>query len=167
MPKDKAEDYIAIAHWLQGKEWHQGKTAVIGFSMGGTGVLKLVSDIPQQQNLSTKGRRLIEAVVAFYPECKRDKPPAAPTLPTLVHHGLSDELALAKRCKYDRLVHPNYHIKLYEGAHHTFDDNAPEVTGSNKNGVSKVLRRYNADADNISRMATRTFLDQHLRAPGN
>ena len=167
MPKDKAGDYLAIGGWLQGEEWHKGKTAVIGFSMGGTGVLKLVGDTPEQHNLSTKGKRLIDAVVAFYPECNRNRPTTTPTLPTLVHHGLSDELALAMRCKYSELVHPNYQIKLYEGAHHTFDDNASVITGFNQKGESKVLRRYNADADNISRMTTKAFLDQHLRTSGD
>ena len=161
-PEDKALDYIAIARWLEKEDWHKGKIAVIGFSMGGTGVLKLI-DAAFSSNQSSGAIKIhIDAAVAFYPECKVGRPPPQPSIPTLIHHGQSDELALSRRCKYEELKHHNYQILLYEGAHHTFDDNGYEISGRSMKGETKTLRRYDREADIKSRSATKAFLGQHL-----
>jgi dienelactone hydrolase len=161
-PRDKALDFIRIAKWLEEQAWHKGKIAVIGFSMGGTGVLKLIDENFSSDNLASTNKAYIDVAVAFYPECKRDRPPLNPTIPTLIHHGQGDELALSRRCKYAGLQHPNYQIMLYADAHHSFDDKTGDGRGVNMKGESKVLRRYNRDADYKSRASTKEFLGRYL-----
>ena len=161
-PRDKALDYVLIAKWLEEQAWHKGKIAVIGFSMGGTGVLKLIDENFSSNNLASTNKAYIDAAVAFYPECKRDRPPLNPTIPTLIHHGESDELALSRRCKYAELQHPNYQILLYASAHHTFDDKGGDFRSPNMKGESKYIRRYDRDADYKSRASTKEFLDRYL-----
>ena len=161
-PRDKALDYILIAKWLAEQAWHKGKIAVIGFSMGGTGVLNLIDDNFSSNNLASTNKAYIDAAVAFYPECKRDRPPLNPTIPTLIHHGESDELALSRRCKYAELQHPNYQVMLYANVHHSFDDKTGDGRGTNMQGQSKILRRYDREADYKSRASTKEFLGRHL-----
>jgi dienelactone hydrolase len=161
-PRDKALDYILIAKWLEEQAWHKGKVGVIGFSMGGTGVLKLIDDNFSSNTLASTNKAYIDAAVAFYPECKRDRPPQNPTIPTLIHHGESDELALSRRCKYAELQHPNYQIMLYANVHHSFDDKTGDGRGTNIKGESKILRRYDREADNKSRASTKEFLGRFL-----
>ena len=160
--RDKALDYILIAKWLAEQAWHKGKIAVIGFSMGGTGVLKLIDENFSSNNLASTNKPYIDAAVAFYPECKRDRPPLNPTIPTLIHHGESDELALSRRCKYAELQHPNYQIMLYANVHHSFDDKTGDGRGTNMQGQSKILRRYDREADYKSRVSTKEFLGRFL-----
>lgn len=161
-PRDKALDYILIAKWLEEQAWHKGKVAVIGFSMGGTGVLKLIDENFSSNNLGSTNNTYIDAAVAFYPECKRDRPSPNPTIPTLIHHGESDELALSRRCKYAELQHPNYQIMLYANVHHSFDDKTGDGRGTNMKGESKILRRYDREADYKSRASTKEFLSRYL-----
>jgi dienelactone hydrolase len=130
--------------------------------MGGTGVLKLIDDNFSSNNLASTNKAYIDAAVAFYPECKRDRPPQNPTIPTLIHHGESDELALSRRCKYAELQHPNYQIMLYANVHHSFDDKTGDGRGTNIKGESKILRRYDREADNKSRASTKEFLGRFL-----
>jgi dienelactone hydrolase len=161
-PRDKALDYILIAKWLEEQAWHKGKIAVIGFSMGGTGVLKLIDENFSSNNAASTNKAYIDAAVAFYPECKRDRPPRNPTIPTLIHHGESDELALSRRCKYAKLQHPNYQIMLYSNAHHTFDDKGGDFRSLSMKGESKYIRRYDREADQKSRASTKEFLGRFL-----
>lgn len=160
--RDKSLDYILITKWLAEQAWHKGKIAVIGFSMGGTGVLKLIDENFSSNNLASTNKPYIDAAVAFYPECKRDRPPLNPTIPTLIHHGESDELALSRRCKYAELQHPNYQIMLYANVHHSFDDKTGDGRGTNMQGQSKILRRYDREADYKSRVSTKEFLGRFL-----
>jgi dienelactone hydrolase len=161
-PRDKALDYVLIARWLEKQDWHKGKIAVIGFSMGGTGVLNLIDENFSGNNLEATKKTYIDAAVAFYPECKNDRPPLSPSIPTLIHHGQSDELALSRRCKYAELQHPNYQIMLYANAHHTFDDKGGDFRSPNMKGESKIIRRYDREADYKSRASTKEFLGRYL-----
>jgi len=161
-PRDKALDYVLIARWLEKQDWHKGKIAVIGFSMGGAGVLNLIDENFSGNNLESTKKTYIDAAVAFYPECKNDRPPHSPSIPTLIHHGQSDELALSRRCKYAELQHPNYQIMLYANAHHTFDDKGGDFRSPNMKGESKIIRRYDLEADYKSRASTKEFLGRYL-----
>lgn len=164
-PADKARDYVILAQWARSQPWHRGGVAVIGFSRGGGGVTNLVNRRYHQhhRSLTDDQLRSIDAAVAFYPSCSPFPPPEEPYIPTLIHHGLADDLAKPRLCGYGRLRHPNYQIRLYEGAHHTFDDSGPEITGWTVSGEPFTARRYQRAADEASRRATKEFLDRALK----
>lgn len=164
-PFDKAQDYAAIAQWVRVQPWHRGGVAVIGFSRGGGGVTNFVNAEYHRFHRSLDEQQLksIDAAVAYYPACSPFPPPPAPHIPTMIHHGREDNLSKPRFCGYGRLTHPNYLIRLYDGAHHTFDDSGHDVVGWFSNGDQFIARRYNRAADEASRKATKEFLDQHLR----
>lgn len=162
---DKAKDYAALAEWVKAQDWHKGKIAVVGFSRGGAGVLMFANDsiLKNTGELNLAQMKLIDVGVAYYPGCTPHKPPKTPHLPVLIHHGLSDNLAVPTQCNYPDLTDPNYHIVLYEGVYHTFDVVGPDITGTGPTGRPYVARRYNREADLKSRDITRNFLDNHLK----
>lgn len=165
IPEDKATDYLVLAEWVRLQPWHTGKVGVIGFSRGGGGVTRLADPAFQQRASQqfSNPKAQIDAGVAFYPACSPFPPPPNPVIPVQIHHGAADNLSFPKRCGYQKLKSPNYEIWLYEGAHHTFDDLGPDVTGTNLNGEPFIARRYNKDADKQSREYTKAFLDRYLR----
>ena len=91
------------------QEWHTGKIAAIGFSLGGTAVEFLIND---ERNINP-----YSAGVAFYPGCRQYSNKT--TLPNQFHIGTLDE-------DYDRCLkfHPtiNHNYFIYENATHAFDN---------------------------------------------
>lgn len=154
---DKAKDFGVIAEWVKEQKWHQGNVGVIGFSRGGAGVLMYSnSEILRASNENVL--KSVDFGIAFYPGCTPYVPPKNPSIPILIHHGMSDNLALPLMCGYPALSDANYTINLYEGAYHTFDVNSTDIVVSRPQG-NFVARRYNRDADIKSRESTMKFME--------
>jgi hypothetical protein len=51
---------------------------------------------------------------------------------------------------------------LYANVHHSFDDKTGDGRGTNMQGQSKILRRYDREADYKSRASTKEFLGRNL-----
>jgi carboxymethylenebutenolidase len=129
-----------------------------GWSNGGSTVLATMSPTaPVPPALTPGGFR---AALAFYPGCSlhdafKDTP-LRPTGPTLVLHGMADEVVSYKRC--DELVQRSraaggpIDIKLYPGAAHNFDSPASSVQ----------KRDANATATQDAVAVSLKFFAQHL-----
>lgn len=163
LPTNKALDYFEAAAWVKKQPWHQGKVAVIGFSRGGAAALAAtdIERLIKSSNLEPEAKNLLSGVVAYYPACYPSQRPRNPQIPALIHHGNEDNLSPVSMCGYQRekiSPNPNYRVVIYEGAHHGFDMNFPEM----KIGVSIITLRYNRHAALQSQETTREFLNKIL-----
>lgn len=161
-PQARVDDYIAVAEWIRQQKWHLGKIAVFGISRGGEAVMR-ASDARFANNVRNgpEGLAQLDVYVALYPACSLV--PKAPRAPLLVMHGELDNLAVFGTCEYHTVEHINYSIKTYPDAHHGFDIQGPDLTGSNPFLGNFVIRRYNPSAAQRSFEDTRKFLETHLK----
>jgi len=147
----RASDIIEVSEWLETQSWHNKKTGLLGFSMGGTTVfsfedktgLHVWGGIPKDYNLK------ILAGVSYYPQCRSIKPPPTPDFPTMIHFAMKDISTPPDSCDYKNLTDKNYTIVLHETAGHGFDQNYPQM--------------YDRKSDLRSRKLTKEFFDRHLK----
>ena len=84
--QQRADDFIAVGNWILKQDWHVGKVAAIGFSLGGGAVEYLIND--------SRDINPYSAGVAFYPYCRFTKLPNEKTLPNQFHIGTLDEMTI-------------------------------------------------------------------------
>lgn len=142
--QQRADDLIAIGNWISQQEWHSGKIAAIGFSLGGGAVEYLINTTDKDNPFS--------AGISFYPYCRLNLLPDRKTLPNQFHIGTLDEGY--NRCLKLNQQENRHNIYIYEGATHAFDNN---WGNSNRNGFV-----YDSNATKLSFDRVREFLDQHL-----
>ena len=159
---ERAKDVYASAFVLAGRADIRGdRIAAVGFSHGGGTVLSAAADwpdlIPWQQRLATRGK--LVAIVGFYPGC-RDTLQREYRVPILVLMGSDDDWSLAKYCSEHAArippVAPAFELKIYPGAVHDFDVDAP---------VHYVVGHklaYDAAAAADARIELVNFLRQYL-----
>jgi carboxymethylenebutenolidase len=120
--------YGALAYLRSRPDVVSDKIGLQGWSNGGSAAISAMSqEAPGiTAPTATTGFR---AAVVFYPACGLkghfDERPFLPYAPVLVFHGTADEEVSYKRC--EKLVDEsrenggNVHIKIYDGATHSFD----------------------------------------------
>ncbi len=190
----RARDAYAALAYLASLPFVDAKRiAVMGGSHGGTSTLATVADIPEGTGPESAGRAesRFAAAVALYPSCglsvgswsvERSKEPGRaitayrgafkPLAPVLILIGELDDWTPAEPCR--RLAaaaqsagYP-VEIKVYPGAHHSFDSILPTryVAGRiNRNSPTGrgATTGGNADAWADAVMRVERFLAEHLR----
>jgi dienelactone hydrolase len=111
--QQRADDFIAVGNWILKQDWHVGKVAAIGFSLGGGAVEHLIND--------SRDINPYSAGVAFYPYCRFTQLPNEKTLPNQFHIGTLDESYY--RCLHFNSVDQRHNFFVYENATHAFDNN--------------------------------------------
>ena len=143
-PPERMSEFYAIADRIKNTDWHNGRLGYIGFSHGGSLGLALAGQ-----------GRVFDAVVSYYPGCG---PNAFGTrvmqVPTQMHISYGDTWTPASQCEavtgnVEKVVHPD--------ATHAWD-----VRGPDRFYMGEPLR-YHAQADRVSRDATRRFFESKLK----
>jgi dienelactone hydrolase len=184
-----ADAYAALAH-LRGLPFVDARrVAVMGGSHGGATTLASILAIPIN---STRGAPGFAAAIALYPSCGprygewevvRAAEPGSPITgyrgvfkplgPTLILTGGLDDWTPAEPCRHlveaARAAGHPMEIKIYPGAHHSFDSVAPvrhvaERINSNAAGGRGATTGGNAAAWADARIMVRDFLARHLPA---
>jgi dienelactone hydrolase len=148
MPKDRADDLLTTAEYIQTQPWHKGKIGAIGFSHGGSTVL----------NLASRDQKLINVAVSYYPWCghsyNRTNNNYIAKIPLQSHLAENDDWTPVQYCDY------LYHEKeayLYKGATHSFDiDYQKRIVLSHK-------LQYHPQAAKLSKERVKEFLDRNLQ----
>jgi dienelactone hydrolase len=155
-PSVRVFDIEELANYIKQQSWHKGKIAVVGFSHGGSTIMNIAN------NSEIKN---IDAGVAYYPSCnvkvwfgKRydfiGRPYSNPKIPVQIHFGEKDTWTPFKECTgIDQYEH-----YTYKNATHAFDMQLPNRTAYG------YYMEYNSEADRISKIRTKEFLDKNLVA---
>lgn len=122
-----------------------GKLHIIGWSMGGGGVLKWL-DGPRNEALN------VRSAIAVYPPCNRHKDLSIP-MPVLVLLGGSDDIADPAICEElvaSATIEQQITVNIYPGARHGFDiKDAPPMLDIG-NGMTIGYQREAAEASWVS-----------------
>jgi dienelactone hydrolase len=146
LPDARARDLITLAAYIKTQPWHEGKIAVIGFSHGGSTVLKI----------SNTKQDFIDATVAYYPSCLKrfiGINTYDPYIPTQVHLAGRDDWTPASECDY-LPIKDKY---LYPDATHAFDMHYPDHVYLGHHMA------YNKKADMLAMQRTKEFLSTTLK----
>jgi dienelactone hydrolase len=138
----RADDLIAVGNWAIKQEWHTGKIAAIGFSLGGGAVEFLIND--------SRDINPYSAGVVFYPACRQYSNKT--TLPNQFHIGTLDEAY--NRCISFNRDEKRHNFFIYENATHAFDNDW--VT--NRNGYM-----YDRDSTEKAFDHVKRFFDEILK----
>jgi len=141
------------------------RVAVMGGSHGGASTLAALALPPAAGNGFVAG-------IALYPSCVLSNPPYRPHAPLLILTGELDDWTPAAPCRRlaetSRAAGYAVHIKVYPGAHHSFDSRAPlryreERINANAPGGRGATTAGNAAAWADSIREVKAFLAKHLR----
>lgn len=113
----------AIAHIRALPFVDQREIDVIGWSLGGGGVLAALAALPNVSGATESGPGTIRAAVALYPDCS-ELVPWRGAVPTLLILAAKDAIQPPERCeRVAALVQPadRIEVRVYAGAHHGFD----------------------------------------------
>lgn len=111
--QQRADDLIAVGNWILTQDWHKGKIAAIGFSLGGGAIEYLIND-SREINPYAAG-------VSFYPFCRFQQLPNKKVLPNQFYIGTRDEAY--DRCLKLNIIEHRHNFFVYENASHAFDNN--------------------------------------------
>jgi len=157
LPRERAADAFAAAAWLRQRPDIDGThLGLIGFSHGASTALAA----SVERRIAALGVEPFKAVVAYYPYCPGIAPDLASDVQILI--GSNDDWTPAQRCTdwlpmyADGSPHKPL-LKVYPGALHVFDANAPRRVYFGHHLA------YDAAAAADSFRMTRHFLDSHLK----
>ena len=161
--KDRLEDIIETAKWVEKQPWHKGKIGVVGYSMGALAALNLASDGGEFYPYTDKidqdiyVTKYVSAVIAFYPSCKMGHKDAK--VPSLILIGELDTWTPVRLCDQLAAVgNKNITLIRYPGAYHSFD--TPGFNQVNRYGH---MIKYNAPAAADAEMRTKKFFEKYLK----
>ena len=170
--------YEALDHLRSLPYVMRDRIGVMGGSHGGASTLATIAAVP------TDGRALAErkshgfaAAIALYPSCTIGNPRFSnefhPVAPLLVLSGELDDWTPAQPCRRmadnARGAFP-VKVKVYPGAHHGFDSNAPVRYVDTRVNVNSPTGRGattggDPDAWADSRREVAAFFERYLKAP--
>jgi dienelactone hydrolase len=152
------------------------RIGVMGGSHGGATTLASVAEVPQDSPAMVGGKAQgFRAGVALYPNCSIGRPRFdtryKAVAPLLILAGELDDWTPAEPCRRLAAAAKEgapVRLKVYPGAHHSFDNDAPVryvATRNNANapGGRGATTGGNAEAWADSVREVRAFLDAHLR----
>lgn len=174
-PMQRARDaYAALAHvrTLPGVDGRN--VGLMGGSHGGSTTLATISASPHDESMPRSAGRGFAAAVALYPGCAPQRSaPYRALAPLLILTGELDDWTPARHCELlaatSRAAGSPVSIKVYPGAHHSFDSANPvRFVASRVNGNAPGGRGAttggNAEAWNDSIATVSAFFARHLRA---
>jgi len=156
-PRVRARDAFAAAAYLRGRpDIDPARIGLIGFSHGGSTVLAA----SVESRVAALGAKPFSAIVAYYPFCPAVALPLASDVQILI--GAEDDWTPAERCTalmplYAGATEHKPLLKIYPGAFHAFDANAPARVYFGHH------LEFAAAAAQDSFAVTRQFLDSHMR----
>ena len=177
-PFRRVRDAYEALGYLRSLPYVDGaRVAVMGGSHGGASVVAAIALLPRESGeLAEQKRHGFVAAIAFYPACAMGNPRFTseyhPAAPLLILVGELDDWTPAAPCKQmaeaARRVGGDVRIKVYPGAHHAFDSNAPvryvaERVNGNAPGGRGATTGGNRDAWDDSIREVRAFLAERLR----
>jgi dienelactone hydrolase len=148
-PRRVGDAYAALAYLRTLSYVHRDRVGLMGGSHGGSATLaSMVSAENDRESLARDKRAGFGGAVALYPNCairlgswrtqrgaKANRPAVAytgiykPVAPLLILIGENDDWTPAEPCRKltDAAAHEGYPValKIYPGAHHSFDSNNP------------------------------------------
>lgn len=189
-PRNRRADAYAALAYLQSLPYVDPKRiAVMGGSHGGSTTLATIVDVPDNRSAAEPG---FQAAIALYPGCgpaygawkvQRERTAGSPITgytgvfkplaPTLILIGELDDWTPAPPCEQlaARSKEAGFpvEIKVYPGAHHSFDSNRPVNYNPARNnfnapGGHGATTGGNAEAWADSRLMVRDFLQRTLGA---
>ena len=187
-PRNRRADAYAALAYLQSLPYVDPKRiAVMGGSHGGSTTLATIVDIPGNREAGKPG---FAAAIALYPSCapaygawkvERERTPGSPITgyagvfkplaPTLILIGELDDWTPAPPCKElaARAKDAGFpvEIKVYPGAHHSFDSTRPVNYGAGRNNFNAVgghgaTTGGNAEAWADAQVMVKEFLQRTL-----
>ncbi len=152
-PRGRALDAFGARNYLTSLDSiDPNRIAVMGMSIGGTSVFKVIEEAASTGASTTP----FPAAIALYPLCS---PIRMPVTPILIMMGSKDQWMSSDSCTayMDAQPTPNeISVVVFEGAHHLFD-----VEGIDVEEMGLKLR-YDAEAANTANELIRSFLAKHL-----
>ena len=115
-PGDVAGDILAAAAYARARPFiRASEISVIGWSMGGGGVLAAIAALPADAPAP------FQKAVAYYPVCYGIETPWKTSVPLLMFLGGLDDMSPAWACQDLAKRLPPFEIRLYPAARHAFD----------------------------------------------
>ncbi|MCD4674742.1 MAG: dienelactone hydrolase family protein [Desulfobacula sp.] len=157
--KERATDAYSAKLYLSGLSFvNSEKIAVIGWSMGGNGVLQAIDPV-MEELLPPEYKSPFKAAISFYPYCfnRLDNLSA----PLLILAGGKDDWTPVDACQIRMPKTKTKHevrLKIYQDAHHCFD-----CLGKNKINRKGYTVRYNSTATKDSIIQVEKFLAKYLK----
>lgn len=155
--KDRAMDAYSAKMYLAGLPFvNAEKVAVVGWSMGGSGVLQAIDPMMAHQ-LPPEYQDSFQAAISFYPYCFNwlDNLSA----PLLILAAGKDDWTPVDYCENRMPKNTTYHevtLQIYPDAYHCFD-----CSGKNTVYMGHTLR-YNSKAARDSLIQVKQFLSKYL-----
>jgi dienelactone hydrolase len=120
--------YMALAHARALADVDGSRVGIMGGSHGGSTVLETVATSSANQALAREGAGFV-AAVALYPRCQPYAWGYTPIAPLLILIGEKDDWTPAEQCRTlvegARASGQPVTLKIYPGAHHSFDSDKP------------------------------------------
>jgi dienelactone hydrolase len=169
IPADRARDAydaLAYARTLSGVDGH--RVGIMGGSHGGTTTLNTMM---ASEGTAEPKRDGFAAAVALYPRCESRMGVYRPLAPLLILIGEKDDWTPAEPCRKlaeaSRAAGHPVTIKIYPGAHHSFDNPRPERyvaarINSNAPGGRGATTGGNPEAWADSIREVTAFFERHL-----
>ena len=142
----RARDMVEAADWIEQQPWHKGGIGILGFSHGGSTVIRTA-------NITSR----IAAGVAYYPGCVQTQ--NAPKFPVQIHIGTADDWTPSLRCVNLAKSNSNYELFLYDGTTHAFDTIAPPRV------VLGHQLTHDPNAASLAERRSKAFFDLYLQKP--
>ncbi len=175
-PTRRAFDAYAALAYLRTLSYVDGsRIGIMGGSHGGSTTLSTIAAAERPKDpLAQEKRRGFNAAVALYPGCAPYRGVYHATAPLLILIGEKDDWTPAEPCR--DLVEISQQagfpvsIKIYPGAHHAFDSNAPVRYDANRiNGNSPTGRGATTGGDpkawDDAVREVKAFFARYLRNP--
>lgn len=188
--RDRAIDAYGALRYLQGQPFvDPNRIGVMGGSHGGASTLAAIVALPVRRQMMRPG---FAAALALYPSCgihygewevTREGGAGTPIIdykgvfeplaPLLILTGELDDWTPAEPCRQlsERAKAAGYpvDIKIYPGAHHSFDSNFPvrfvaERMNMNREGGRGATTGGNKEAWDDAKIQVRDFFTRHLKA---
>jgi len=175
-PTRRAFDAYAALAYLRTLSYVDGsRVGIMGGSHGGSTTLStMVAPQRPKDPLAQEKRRGFNAAVALYPGCAPYSGVYQPTAPLLILIGEKDDWTPAEPCRnlveIARQAGFPVSIKVYPGAHHSFDSNFPVRYDPNRiNGNSPTGRGATTGGDpkawGDAVREVKAFFARHLKNP--
>jgi dienelactone hydrolase len=123
-----ADAYAALARARAHADVDGSRVGIMGGSHGGSTVLATIATTSENQALARDGAGFV-AAVALYPRCQPYAWGYKPIAPLLILIGDKDDWTPAEQCRTlaeaARSAGQPVTLKIYPGAHHSFDNDKP------------------------------------------
>jgi dienelactone hydrolase len=160
-PRLREADALAAVAWAAAQPWAAGAPVLLGWSHGGTTVLRAWARAPAGA---------LSAAIAFYPGCGGFSPGSAwaanATAPLLMQLGAADDWTPPGPClRLAAGAGPRVTATAYPGAHHGFDAPGETLRAFTLPDGRSVTAGGQPAAREAAQAAVAAFLARHAAGP--